>query len=127
MDAYLESLVKIKKEEDAVAEPEVVEVEPEVVVEETKIEEPVKEEKKPAKKLTNPEPAEDKADLEIDRNYHAKTIRIFKTPDIHQVSTAYTGNVIYKGKIGEFDIIQYVKAGFGLVQGYTKDLKNSID
>lgn len=146
MDDYLKSLVKIKKEEeptepavevtDEVIEPaaevaeesaEVAEPAAEQPIEAEVVVEPKKEEPKPKKEEPKPKKESSKAnDLVVDQVYVAQTIRIYRTPSIQQISFAYSGNVIYKGTIGEFDIIQYMKSGFGLVQGYVKDLKNHL-
>ena len=48
-------------------------------------------------------------------------IRIYKTPDIKQIAKNYAGNVTFLGKIGDFNIVSYMRHGFGLVKGYTLD------
>lgn len=139
MDDYLKSLVKIKKEEEpteSVAEvaDEVTEPAAEVAEESAEVAEPAAEQPIEAEVVVEPKKEEPKPkkesskanDLVVDQVYVAQTIRIYRTPSIQQISFAYSGNVIYKGAIGEFDIIQYMKSGFGLVQGYVKDLKNHL-
>lgn len=69
-------------------------------------------------KLTAPDPTQYEIGQEID----VKDIRIYNSPDIHQVSKLYSGKVIYTGQIDRFSVVKYMKHGFGLVQGYTKDL-----
>lgn len=54
--------------------------------------------------------------------YYVTNIRIYKTPDVTQIARNYTGNVVYKGRIEDVYIIEYMRHGFGLVRGYTLDL-----
>ncbi len=60
--------------------------------------------------------------LKVGQQIDASNIRIYNSPDVHQVSKLYSGKVIYTGQIDRFAIVKYMKHGFGLVQGYTKDL-----
>lgn len=53
-----------------------------------------------------------------------KLIKVYKTPSINQIAKNVTGNVTYLGKVGDFNIVSYMKHGYGLVKGYTlNDLK----
>ena len=51
--------------------------------------------------------------------YKVDHIRVFKSPDVNQISRMVSGNVTFLGKIGDFNIIGYMKHGFGIVRGYT--------
>ena len=150
MDEYLASLVKKDQAEDVQAvvetdsEPEVIETttelevaeevvsEPEVTSEpeavskpETKSEETVvvvnKEvwpETTPVEIVVNEKPESILTEGQI---VNVSNIRVYKTPDTHQIGRSVSGNVTYLGKIGEFNIIGYMKHGFGIVKGYTPD------
>lgn len=50
-------------------------------------------------------------------------IKVYNVPDPAAVFKIFTGNVICKEMIGEMRMIEYVKPGFGLVKGFTPDLK----
>lgn len=134
MDKYLEGLVKKGETAEAQAEElvteEVVEVAEEAAPTEETVE-PVVEEA-PA-----PEPAK-KADVKIkaeksapaskpvanaDEPVAVTNIKIFNTPDVKGAFKMFSGNVIVKGNVGDLKMIEYVKPGFGLVVGYTSDLK----
>lgn len=148
MDAYLESLVKkdgdvteakndtvdetiVKttteeqieepaKEEPAKEEPFVEEVKEEPVEEELVVEKPTKEEKKQKKTKSS------NVVLEEGKEYDVKPVRIYRTPDLHQVSFQFEGRLVYVGKIETFSIIKYMKHGFGLVQGYVNNLEEAV-
>lgn len=134
MDKYLEGLVRKGETEEAQAEEpvteEVVEVAEEAPAEEAA--EPVVEEA-PA-----PESAAKKTDVKIkaekpapapkpvanaDETVAVIDIKIFNTPDVKGAFKMFSGNVIVKGNVGDLKMIEYVKPGFGLVVGYTSDLK----
>ena len=134
MDKYLEGLVRKGETEGAQAEEPVTEEVVEVAEEAAPAEEaaePVVEEA-PA-----PEPAK-KADVKIkaekpapapkpvanaDETVTVTNIKIFNTPDVKGAFKMFSGNVIVKGNVGDLKMIEYVKPGFGLVVGYTSDLK----
>lgn len=145
MDEYLASLVR--KEDNAVpvaeevqveeiAEPVVEEVadtsvvEPDLesVVEEVKKEKPAEEKKsKKTEKKVKEEPKKVSAIvLEEGSEYDVYPVRVYKTPDTHQVSQLISGKVIYEGKAETFSVIEYMKHGFGLVKGYVQNLEASI-
>lgn len=48
-----------------------------------------------------------------------KLIKVYKTPSVNQIAKNVTGNVTYLGRIGDFNIVSYMKHGYGLVKGYT--------
>ena len=50
-------------------------------------------------------------------------IRIFNTPDPKGPFKIFSGNVIVKQRIDTMTQIEYMKPGFGLVKGFTPDLK----
>ena len=50
-------------------------------------------------------------------------IRMFNTPDPKGPFKIFTGNVIVKDKVDTMTELEYVKPGFGIVKGYTPDLK----
>ena len=50
-------------------------------------------------------------------------IRVFNTPSFNQPFRIISGNVTYDGKVDGFIRIEYMKSGFGMVKGYTPDLK----
>lgn len=125
MDKYLESLVKkgeIKtnqveevQEEEVVREiEEVLNPEPESAVEEVSQSEPeVKEPEVDKKVSATPKP----------ETTSVINIRIFNVPDIRSPFKMYTGNVIVTGKVSDMTSLDYVKPGFGIVTGFTPDLK----
>ena len=88
-------------------------------------------EAKPAEEELKPEPAkqleqpvaksEEGSDLKPGDVIAVKYIRIYKTPDVKQIAKNYAGNVTFLGKIGDFNIISYMRHGFGTVKGYTLD------
>ena len=131
MDKYLESLV-LKGESEEIVEPvneeevvneiaEALEAPAEEPVEEVQSEPesiepepaPVKEEKKTAKKLDNA----------VTESTYVTQIKIFNTPDPKGPFKIFTGNVIVKGEVGGMTELDYVKPGFGIVRGFTSDLK----
>lgn len=149
MDAYLESLVKkdevvetvetVEKvaevaepieeaAEAAVAEPV---AEQETVGEQETVEEAIVRETScengdPAVVVT--EPVVEKSKTEKATTDHkegdlitVEHIKVYKSPDINQIAKTISGNIKYAGKIGDFNIIWYMKHGFGLVKGYTLD------
>lgn len=148
MDEYLETLVKkedevkeaAKEEVAAVEEPVVAEpIKEEVkkVVEEPKKEQPKKEvkiqkeeqkaeEKKSVEKKLEEKKESKKSGLVAGQEYDVDTIRVYAVPDEQQVSKTVTGKVVYVGTVEPFDIVKYMKHGFGLVQGYVKDLQSAI-
>lgn len=50
-------------------------------------------------------------------------IKIFNSPDPKGPFKIFTGNVIIDCEVSEMKQIQYMKPGFGLVKGFTPDLK----
>lgn len=140
MDSYLESLVRkeagaVPAEEEAVAEPvaEEITAEPEEVVTEGAQEEVVDED--PAEKAV-PEPEEEAAAIDpavteeanaeatvntaytIGQTIPVTNVKVFNTPDTGQPAKLITGNIIYRGEIAGFAIIDYMRHGFGLARGY---------
>lgn len=152
MDEYLNTLVKKEDEVKEVVEEKVAAVEEPVVAEPIKeevkevVEEQKKEQSKKEVKIQKEEPkAEEKKSVEkkpeekkvekkeskksglvAGQEYDVDTIRVYAVPDEQQVSKTVTGKVVYVGTVEPFDIIKYMKHGFGLVQGYVKDLKSAI-
>lgn len=138
MDAYLESLVKKGEEATNQAEEELVEAaeqvndtaeisaeptedvnlgengDPSVVT----VEE-VKEEPAPAVSVES-QPAA--TDHEVDKTYFVENVRIYNIPDRTSPSVLFTGNIIYKGQVEEWIIVEHIKQGHGLVKGYTLSL-----
>lgn len=134
MDEYLESLVLKTDEEPAVDE--VIE-EPVEVAEETNVaEEPVEDvaandgenevvaeddkedTKEEPEQAIAPESQPAATSYEIDQTYSVSEIKIFNVPDISQPSIIFTGNVVYKGKLDQFSVVDFVRNGYGLVRGY---------
>lgn len=144
MDKYLASLVKKGEIEESqveeVIEEEVVEEIAEAVqapepVEEVK-EEPEEEIEEVKEEVAEPEPPvkevkkEEKEAIkhpDIPFNPDEPTsvvdIRIFNIPDIKSPFKIFSGNVIVRNKVSDMTELEYVKPGFGLVKGYTPDLK----
>ena len=90
---------------------------------EPEVKEEVKEQPKPATSFKSQASAtECKGNYEVDQTYYVENIKIYKTPDSNQVTKTYTGNVVFKGQIEHFFIIEYVRHGFGIVRGYTLSL-----
>lgn len=131
MDKYLEGLVRKGETKGTQAEEPVTEEVVEAAEEAAPAEELAVEEA-PA-----PEPAK-KADVKIkaekpapapkpvanaDEPVAVTNIKIFNTPDVKGAFKIFSGNVIVKGNVGDLKMIEYVKPGFGLVVGYTSDLK----
>lgn len=134
MDKYLEGLVRKGETKGTQAEEPVTEE----VVEEAEEAVPAEEPAEPVvEEAPAPEPAK-KADVKIkaekpapapkpvtnaDETVAVIDIKIFNTPDIKGAFKMFSGNVIVKGNVGDLKMIEYVKPGFGLVVGYTSDLK----
>lgn len=59
---------------------------------------------------------------EVDKVYFVKDVKTYRSPDVRQIAKIVTGNIIYKGKIEEFHIIEYMKHGFGTVRAYALNL-----
>ncbi len=148
MNEYLESLVlkgeePVEKPAEKVAAESVEEVVEEVAqpeeeadpVEEAPTEEPkeeapavveeAKEEKKAEVKISaNKEVAKhDDVPATADDPVAVVDIRIFNTPDPKGYFKIFSGNVIVKGEVDTMKSIEYMKPGFGLVKGFTPDLK----
>ena len=151
MDAYLESLVlkndeqAVESAEIAAVDSTVVEedvnldvAEAETITEasepivEAAIEEPKKEEPAKKEEPKKEEKAKKEEKVEVTpakKEQYAEgevitltnPIRVYKTPDIKQISKNVIGNVVYLGKIGDFTIINYMRHGFGMVKAYTLD------
>lgn len=143
MDSYLESLVKrdeyveVETSVETVDESNVIEVEealPEAELEVVPVdtEEPLVDEDaeevvaQEEEKASEPTPEDNKQPVISESEEHVdgdkikvENIRIYKTPDSKQVARNFTGNVVYRGKISEFTIIDYMRHGFGVVRGYT--------
>lgn len=136
MDTYLESLVP----KGTVAEPEeVVEaatetIEPveeattQEVVEEVKEEAPVEEVKEEI--VSEPaveEPVLQAADIPSTERKDGdiinllSPIKVYKVPASNQIPRMISGSIIYKGRVNEYTMIQYMRSGFGLVTAYTLD------
>ena len=49
-------------------------------------------------------------------------IRIYSKPSTLVPARNFTGNVEIIGRVDEFTIVKYVRAGFGAIKGYTKDI-----
>ena len=60
-------------------------------------------------------------ELEIGQIVLVTNIRVYKTPDVKQMAKIVSGNVTYLGTIGDFNIVSYMRHGFGIVKGYTLD------
>lgn len=111
--------------EEVAAEEEVVTT-AESVVEEPALEpiqEEVKEEPESVKPAKKEKPAKKSASHQEGETISVISIRIFNTPDPKGLFKIFTGNVIFKGFVNDMMYVQYVKPGFGLVNGYTNDLK----
>lgn len=143
MDAYLESLV-LKGEE--VAEPVEEPVVEDLVVDEAPADEPIeevvaepvadtnigengdpavviKEEvKEEPEQVVAPESQPVSTDYEVDKMYFVNDIRVYSVPDDTTAFMLFSGNVIYKGTVDKYLVIEYVKHGFGMVKGYTLSL-----
>ena len=65
-------------------------------------------------------------ELEVNKEYDVKDARVFKSPDLKQISQLISGRVIYLGQVGDFAIVKYMRHGFGLVQGYIRDIEKSL-
>lgn len=123
-NSYLDELVL---KEDAVTSEEVASVDEEDIAEiEEDIEEVETEEevepvaiKVEAAPVLLEKPAVAEADTEY-RNFEAIAIR--NIPDDNAPVNVISGNVAKLGTAGEYSIVQYMKPGFGLVTGYTKDI-----
>lgn len=147
MDEYLNTLLKKEDEVKEVVEEKVAAVKEPVVAEPIKeevkevVEEPKKEQPKKEVKIQKEEPKavekkpeekkvekkeSKKLGLVAGQEYDVDTIRVYAVPDEQQVSKTVTGKVVYVGTVEPFDIIKYMKHGFGLVQGYVKDLQSAI-
>ena len=48
---------------------------------------------------------------------------IYPTPSTNSPARIFTGNVEIIGKIDRFDIVKYVRSGYGPVKGYTLGIK----
>lgn len=57
----------------------------------------------------------------IGKTVSVKDIKVFNIPDDKSIFKLFTGNVIIKDEISGFSQIEYMKPGFGLVKGYTKE------
>ena len=52
-----------------------------------------------------------------------KNIRIYRLPTLSAFSVIFTGNVVYeKESLDNFKHIQYMQPGFGLINGYTREI-----
>lgn len=69
---------------------------------------------------------EDDIKLIPGQEYDVKSIRVYNAPDFKQVSRTISGRVVYIGSIEPFDIVKYMKHGFGMVQGYAVRLKENL-
>ena len=154
MDDYLSSLVKVEEnsepevpvvadviqpsESDVTEVAEEVTKEDTVVVEENiepakatvKVEKPKKDESdlKPEKKESKSSKTKTESKtLEEGKGYTVDLVRVYNTPDTHQVSKTISGKIVFLGKIGTFSIISYMKHGFGLVKGNVNNLESAID
>lgn len=50
-------------------------------------------------------------------------IRIYNTPDTNQPSRSVSGNIIYHNELNGWAVVDYMRPGFGLVKGFTQDIK----
>ena len=133
MDAYLESLVKKEEAAEEAATEEAIEevgTEAEDAVEVVTAEVPeetVQEESDNAESESELTAEESTAELEEEAVagpkegdvIHVELIKVYKTPDVNQIAQNVTGNVTYLGKVGDFNIVSYMRHGFGIVKGYT--------
>lgn len=46
--------------------------------------------------------------------------KIYSTPDVKSQYRLITGNIEYIGVFNDFDVVVYVKPGFGAIKGYAK-------
>jgi len=151
MDAYLEKLVKkgsaVAEEVEEAIEEEVVEeieaavtAEPEPEVQEEAdtndetVTETVDEEAVPDVQLetviekdeqeteTETDGATSNGFIEPNTEIDAVNIRVYNSPDTRQLSRIISGHIVVLGQIEDFKIIEYMKHGFGLVKGYTRDI-----
>ena len=144
MDAYLESLVR-KGEVAEKAEAVIVAEEPLAKVEE--VVEPVKAEKSKVadekideaiktvqeiaekasdekKEVKGKSPKQDaKSESMKGKTISVTNIRVHNIPDPKSVFKIISGNIVVGDKINDMYQIDYVKPGFGLVKGFTADLK----
>ncbi len=58
---------------------------------------------------------------EIDEIIPVENIKIYSVPSTNGMARTFTGNIKYLGEVDRFKVIEYVRAGFGLVKGYTVD------
>lgn len=142
MDSYLESLNKKEIKEEEVIEEAVEETVDEPVeetVEEETVEEPVEEavEEEPVEEIVEPEVEEvvepepvvepkkevKKAAPVSNGTTTVTDIRVFNVPDTSTPMKLISGNIIVKGEVAGLSKIEYMKPGFGLVTGFTPDLR----
>ena len=134
MDKYLESLVvKSNEIEDNPIATDSAEVrgeveEPEIAecVEESDSAEVKEEVKDVDSDSTNAsQPAEPAASSTNDPMGHVSVIdiRVYNTPYPNGPFRIFSGNVIIHSRVENMTLIEFMKPGFGLVKGFTPDLK----
>lgn len=141
MDKYLESLVVKSNENDDSIATDPVEVkeeveEPEVAepiekpdsaeveeAEEPKVAEPVKD--TDSDSVNASQPAEPTASSTNDPMGYVPVIdiRVYNTPYPNGPFRIFSGNVIIHSRVENMTLIEFMKPGFGLVKGFTPDLK----
>lgn len=131
MDAYLESLVwketeqEEEKTEDIDIENETSELD--MVLEEPESAELVNEsEEVPAESEEAANEAIKTVDVDNKELPSAQTvenIKVYNIPNEKSAPRIISGNIEIVKEVDGFTLIKYMKYGFGLVNGYTKDLK----
>ena len=128
MDKYLESLVRKDLIGEVAPEADVTEEEPaaiELAIEETPVEEAAVKEPAPAAEIVPIEETvtESEQARAIGDEVFVESIRIFDRPGQTYPPHIFTGVVILDGAFESYTKVKYMKHGFGLVTGYTADIK----
>lgn len=116
-----ETATEEDKEQEVGAEEQAVEAEPEEAESAEEVEEASEEEPNDEPVLQAPDVPE--GNHKVGELINVVGIRVFNTPSLGQPFKIISGNVTYDGKVEGFTIIEYMKSGFGMVKGYTPDLK----
>lgn len=124
-EAIVESVEPVTEEAQSepveeAAEPLVEEPEPAAESNAEPIEEP-EPEPEPVPEVKQ-EPPTKTNDYKPEELISVSSIRIFNRPDENDVYNVFQGNVIFKSRINNFALIEYMKPCFGLVKGYTPDI-----
>lgn len=144
MNSYLEDLViKSDDSEEVTVEPTTdVEPESQAITNGEQVSEPVEtaeheevaehEEPVEVEEVTELETVEvEAADIPSEDGHHyndgdviaVKDLKVFNVPDTGSPFRIITGNVTFRGAVDNFNMIEYMRYGFGLVVGYTQDLE----